>query len=153
MKKIYRVTLSVSDRDRLRKLLKAKVVSALKVTRARILLKADQSDAGACYSDAEISEALDVSAKTVFNIRKKWAELGLDAALERCKQASPSRLRKLDAAGEAKLIATVCGPAPKGRAAWTLELLAGEVVRLKIAPSICRETIRQTLKKTKSSLG
>ena len=153
MKKIYRVTLSASERQRLQKLLKAKVVSALKVTRARILLKADQSDSGACYSDAEISEALDVSAKTVFNIRKKWAELGLDAALERRKQASPSRLRKLDAAGEAKLIATVCGPAPKGRAAWTLELLADEVVRLKIAPSICRETIRQTLKKTKSSPG
>jgi len=153
MKKLYRVKLTAEERVRLQTLLKAKVVSALKATRARILLKADQSDEGACYTDAEISEALDVSSKTVFNLRKKWAELGLDEALERRKQASPSRLRKLDASGEAKLVATVCGPPPKGRAAWTLELLADEVVRLKIAPSISRETVRQTLKKTKSSLG
>lgn len=153
MEKVYRVQLSIEDRALLQSLLKSKTTSALKNTRARILLKADQSDGAPAYSDAMIAEAISVSPKTVFNIRKKWVEVGLEGALERVAQVSPSRLRKLDAVGEAKLIATVCGPAPKGRVAWTLELLADEIVRLKIASSICRETVRQTLKKTKSSHG
>ena len=153
MEKVYRVGLSTEDRVLLQNLLKSKTTSALKNTRARILLKADQSDHAPAYSDAMIAEAISVSTKTVFNIRKKWVEVGLEGALERATQVSPSRLRKLDAAGEARLVATVCGPAPKGRVAWTLELLADEIVRLKIAPSICRETVRQTLKKMKLSLG
>ena len=153
MEKVYRVELPLQEREQLQQLLKAKNISSLKLTRARILLKADQSDGGPAYTDAMIAEALEVSAKTVFNIRKKWVELGLDRALERAQQSSPSKLKKLDASGEARLVATVCGPPPEGRVAWTLELLADEVVRLKLAPSICRETVRQTLKKTNSSRG
>ena len=153
MEKVYRVVLSPEDRSQLQCLLKSKSTSALKNTRARILLKADQSDNAPAYTDAMIAEAVGVAPKTVFNIRKKWVEVGLEATLERASQVAPSRLRKLDAVGEAKLVATVCGPAPNGRVAWTLELLAEEIVRLKIAPSICRETVRQTLKKTNLSRG
>ena len=159
MRKVYRVELSQVDRDQLKdlvrrgKLEKGKRPSALKLTRARILLKADQAEGGPAYTDAAIAEAFDVSPKTVFNIRQKWVELGLEQTLERRAQKTPSRQPKLDGKAEAKLIACSCGPAPEGRSKWTLQLLSDKVVELGLADSICRETVRQTLKKTSSSLG
>lgn len=158
MQKIYRVELSGEDRQWLLDLVKKGNAdkgfrpSALKLTRARILLKADQSEGSPAYSDAEIAEALEVSPKTVFNIRKKWVELGLEQALERRPQLN-RRAPKLDGKAEAKLIACNCGPAPEGRKRWTLRLLADKAVELKLVDSICPETIRKTLKKTSLSLG
>jgi transposase len=159
MRKVYRVELSQEDREQLKdlvrrgKLEKGKRPSALKLTRARLLLKADQAEGGPAYTDAAIAEALDVSPKTVFNIRQKWVELGLEQTLERRPQKTHSRQPKLDGKAEAKLIACSCGPAPEGRSKWTLQLLSDKVVELGLADSICRETVRQTLKKTSSSLG
>jgi len=159
MRKVYRVELSQEDREQLKdlvrrgKLEKGKRPSALKLTRARLLLKADQAEGGPAYTDAAIAEALDVSPKTVFNIRQKWVELGLEQTLERRPQKTPSRQPKLDGKAEAKLIACSCGPAPEGRNKWTLQLLSDKVVELGLVDSICRETVRQTLKKTSSSLG
>ena len=159
MRKVYRVELSQQDREQLKdlvrrgKLEKGKRPSALKLTRARLLLKADQAEGGPAYTDAAIAEALDVSPKTVFNIRQKWVELGLEQTLERRSQKTPSRQPKLDGKAEAKLIACSCGPAPEGRNKWTLQLLSDKVVELGLVDSICRETVRQTLKKTSSSLG
>ena len=148
MQKVFVVRLTQEERTQLEVLLKSRKTSGLKVTRARILLKADQQDRAPAWTDAEIAEALDVSLKTVFNIRRKWVEHGLAAALERKKQDAPSRLRKLDGKSEAKLVATCCGPAPKGRAKWTLRLLVDKVVELGLASSISPETVRQTLKKS-----
>jgi hypothetical protein len=159
MRKVFRVGLSQEDRDQLKdlvrrgKLEKGRRPSALKLTRARILLKADQAQGGPAYTDAAIADALDVSPKTVFNIRQKWVELGLEQTLERRPQKIPSRQPKLDGKAEAKLIACSCGPAPEGRSKWTLQLLSDKVVELGLADSICRETVRQTLKKTSLSLG
>ena len=85
--------------------------------------------------------------KTVFNIRRRWVEDGLEAALERKQQDAPSKPRKLDGKAEAKLVATCCGPAPKGRAKWTLRLLAAKLVELEVVDSISPETVRQALKK------
>ena len=88
MKKVYRVTLSEEERKQLQALVQkgkaesGRKPSALKLTRARILLKADQSaDSGPAWTDAQIAEAVEVSAKTVFNIRKKWVELGIKHVL------------------------------------------------------------------------
>ena len=159
MQKVFRVELSQEDRDQLKdlvrrgKLEKGRRPSALKLTRARILLKADQAQGGPAYTDAAVAEALDVSPKTVFNIRQKWVELGLEQTLQRRPQKRPSRQPKLDGKAEAKLIACSCGPAPEGRSKWTLQLLSDKVVELGLADSICRETVRQTLKKTSLSLG
>ena len=159
MQKVFRVELSQEDRDQLKdlvrrgKLEKGRRPSALKLTRARILLKADQAQGGPAYTDAAVAEALDVSPKTVFNIRQKWVELGLEQTLQRRPQKRPSRQPKLDGKAEAKLIACSCGPAPEGRSKWTLQLLSDKVVELGLVDSICRETVRQTLKKTSSSLG
>lgn len=153
MQKLFVVRLSQEERERLLAMVKAGKASALKLTRARVLLKADQQERGPAWTDAEIASALDVSLKTVFNIRRKWVEEGLEAALERKPQGAASRPRKLDGQAEAKLVATCCGPAPKGRARWTLRLLATKLVELELVDSISPETVRQTLKKTKLSLG
>ena len=159
MRKVYVVQLSDEERDQLHELIKKGTLkkgrrpSALKLTRARILLKADQAEGAPAYSDAEIAEALDVSPKTVFNIRQKWVELGLEQTLERRPQRSPSRQPKLDGQAEAKLIACSCGPPPEGRSRWTLRMLSDKIVELGLVDSISPETVRQTLKKTSSSLG
>ena len=159
MRKVYVVQLSNEEREQLEELVrrgkleKGRRPSALKLTRARILLKADQAEGSPAYTDAGISEALDVSPKTVFNIRQKWVELGLEQTLERRPQQTPSRQPKLDGKAEAKLIACSCGPAPEGRSKWTLRLLSDKAVELGLADSLSHETVRQTLKKTSSSLG
>lgn len=158
MQKLYVVQLSSEERETLQELIKrgnrkkGQRPSALKLTRARILLKADQAEDAPAYTDAEIAEALDVSSKTVFNLRKKWVELGLEQALERRQQAN-RRQPKLDGKAEAKLVACSCGPAPKGRSKWTLRLLADRAVELELVDSISHEAVRQTLKKMSSSLG
>lgn len=158
MQKIYLVQLSDEERKILLDLVnrgnrkKGQRPSALKLTRARILLKADQAADAPSYTDAEIAEALDVSPKTVFNLRKKWVELGLEQALERRPQVNRRR-PKLDGKAEAKLIACSCGPAPEGRNKWTLRLLADRAIELELVDSISHEAVRQTLKKTLSNLG
>jgi transposase len=153
MQKVFVVRLSAEEREQLVGLVRAGKASGLKLVRARILLKADQQERGPAWTDAEIADALDVCLKTVFNVRRKWVEYGLDRALERKQQDTPSKPRKLDGKAEAKLVATCCGPAPKGRAKWTLRLLAAKLVELEAVDSISPETVRQTLKKMRSSPG
>ena len=153
MKKVFVVRLSEAERLELDALVRKGKTSALTIARARILLKADQSKEGAAQTDAQVAEALSVAAKTVFNVRRRWVEEGLEAALRRKEQDCPSRPRKLDGVAEAKLVAACCGPAPQGRARWTLRMLAGKLVELEVVPSISPETVRRTLKKMQLSLG
>jgi transposase len=153
MKKVFVVRLSEAERSELEALVRKGKASALTITRARILLKADQGGDGERQTDTQVAEALSVAPKTVFNVRRRWVEEGSEAALSRKKQACPSRPRKLDGKAEAKLVATCCGPAPQGRARWTLRMLAGKLVELEIVDSISPETVRCTLKKMQLSLG
>lgn len=153
MKKVFVVRLTETERSELEALVRKGKASALSIARARILLKADQGKDGEAASDAEIAEALSVAAKTVFNVRRRWVEQGLEAALRRKKQDCPSRSRKLDGRAEAKLVAACCGPTPQGRARWTLRMLAGKLVELEVVDSISPETVRSTLKKMRLSLG
>ena len=153
MKKVFVVRLTDEERLELESLIRTGKASALTLARARILLKADQGDKGEAWTDGEIAQALEVAPKTVFNIRRRWVEEGLEAALTRKKQEHPSRRRKLDGKAEAKLVATCCGPAPEGRARWTVRLLANTLVELEAVESISPETVRRTLKKMQLSLG
>ena len=146
MKK-YRVTLTTDERESLAALIASGKGAAKKLTHARILLKADASDGGPAWIDDRIAEAMEVRVATVERVRQRFVEDGLDAALVRKKQDQPSRARKLDGAAEARLIALACSPAPVGRVAWTLEMLADKLVELKIVDSICPDTVRKTLKK------
>ena len=153
MKKVFIVRLTQTERAELEALVRKGKASALTIARARILLKADQGKRGEARPDAHIAEALCIAAKTVFNVRQRWVEEGLEAALSRKKQECPSRARRLDGEAEAKLVATCCGPAPQGRARWTLRMLANKLVELEVVDSISPETVRGTLKKMQLSLG
>lgn len=142
------VRLSAEEREHLEGVVNRGKVAAAKRRRAQILLKADAGTEGSGPTDAEVAKALDVGVITVHRVRQAYVEQGLSAAIER-KQSSRVRLPKLDGHQEAQLVALACGPAPEGRARWTLRLLSQRLVELEIVPSICAETVRQTLKKTK----
>ena len=151
MAKKYLVTLSPEERDRLTALVSAGRRSALTITRARVLLKADQAGGGPAWDDSRIAEALDCGQRTVERVRRRFVERGLDLALGRKPQDRPSRERKFDGASEARLIALACSPPPGGRARWTLKLLADKLVELEVFESVDDETVRRVLKKTSSS--
>jgi transposase len=149
--KKYLVTLSPEERQWLTGLVSAGKRSALTVTRARILLKADQADGGPAREDTAIAQALDCSVRTVERVRQRFVERGLEPALGRKPQDRPSRERKFDGAAEARLIALACSAPPEGRARWTMKLLADKLVELEVFDSVSDEAVRRVLKKTNSS--
>ena len=147
MKK-YRVTLTADERRHLLDLITAGKAAAQQLAHARILLKADQADGGPAWEDARIAAALDCGVRTIERIRQRFVEQGLEAALGRKPQDRPSRERKLDGRGEARLIALACSAPPEGRQEWTMKLLADKLVELQVVDAICDETVRRVLKKT-----
>ena len=150
--KRYVVRLAAAEREELSALVRRGRVWALRRTHAHVLLKADEGPQGPGWTDEQVAEALEIHPQTVRNIRKRYVEEGLAAALDRKKQPPRVHLRKLDGAQEARLLALACGPPPDGHARWSLRLLADRVVELEIVDSISHETVRQTLKKTSFSL-
>jgi transposase len=122
MKKMYVVKLSNKDRQWLNGVVRRGRDSARKIVRARILLKADASREG--WSDARIAEALEVGTATVERVRKRLVTQGLQAAVERRPQPPRPQKRRLDGAGEARLVALACSKPPQGHDRWTLDLLA-----------------------------
>jgi len=142
----YVVRLTAQERQQLEALGSKGKVAVYKVRHANILLKADAD--GPAWTDQRIAEAFGVHRNTVGNVRKRFVEAGLEAALERKKQCGPSRPRRLDAEGEKKLIALCKSPPPEGRGRWTLRLLGHRLVELEVVDSISPETVRQVLKKT-----
>src|SRR5207302_8077948 len=124
---------------------------AQRLLKARILLKADVSEAGEGWSDSQIIKALETSVSMVYRVRKQLAEEGFEAVLSRKQRATPAVARIFDGEKEAKLIALACSKPPKGRARWTLRLLEKKVVELQIVDRASDSTIGRTLKKTFSS--
>jgi hypothetical protein len=152
MFKQHVVNLSTEERTDLRRLVSAGASSARRLTRARILLKADAAAAGPRWTDAEIASALEVSVRTVARVRSEWASGGVARVL------TPVRSRrvyaaKLDDAACLRLTQIACSPAPDGQSHWTLRLLGDRLVELELVDSIARETVRLALKKTGSNPG
>ena len=125
--------------------------SAQLLTKARILLKANISDAGEGWSDSRIAAALDTSIATVERTRRQLVEEGFEAVLARKYNSNSARRHIFDGAAEAKLIALTLSPAPEGFARWSLRLLEEKVVELHIVERASDNTIGRTLKKTFSS--
>ena len=152
MNQKYVVKLSAADRERLQGMLSAGRESARTLTRARILLKSDASEAGAKWSYAQICEAFDVTEVTVSKVRRTYVEQGLEAAILR-KKPEREYKQRLDGNAEAHLVALACGAPPEGQVRWTLRLLQERMLMLNIVESVSHETVRQTLKKMNLSLG
>lgn len=152
MDKRYRVALTESERDELRKLVRVGKTAAQKLVRARILLLADQAEGGPAKSDPEIVESLGCGRASVERVRKRFVEEGLEAVLS----PKPSQRvyeRKMDGKAEAHLIAIACSAAPEGRSRWTLRLLGDQLVALEHVETVSHETVRRVLKKMNLSLG
>lgn len=141
-KKLYIVDLTSEEREQAIELTRKGKASTRKVTRARILLKADEG-----WTDEQIVAALDTSLSTVERTRKRFVEGGLQKALN--DDPRPGARRQLDGRGEAYLIALTCSEPPEDHDHWALRLLADRLVELGVVDSISHETVRQTLKKTR----
>jgi hypothetical protein len=152
MNQKYVVKLSEAERERLQALLTTGTERARTLTRARILLKSDMSEAGAKWSYAQIREAFDVTEVTISKVRRTYVEHGLEAAIQRKQPDREYRLR-LDGKAEAHLVALACSEPPTGQERWTLRLLQERLVELNVVESVSHETVRQTLKKMNLSLG
>src|ERR1700731_3715220 len=121
--KKYVVKLSEDERHQLNELIRKGKSSARRLTKARILLKADVSEGGEGWSDSRIIKALATSVSMVYRVRKQLAEEGSEPVLSRKQRATPAVARSFDGEKEAKLIALACSKPPKGRVRWTLRLL------------------------------
>jgi hypothetical protein len=149
--KKYVVMLSAQERDQLNDLIRCGKRSARMLTKARILLKADVSDAGEGWSDSAIAAALDTSIANVERTRRQLVEEGFEAVLRRKYNPNSARPHIFDGAAEAKLIALTLSAAPEGFARWSLRLLEEKVVELNIVEKASDNTIGRTLKKTFSN--
>ena len=149
--KKYIVRLSDNERRQLAALIRKGSSPAHRLLKARVLLKADVSEAGEGWSDNEIIDALATSASMVYGVRKQLVEEGLDAVLSRKAAASPGVPRIFDGEKEARLIALACSKPPEGYARWSLRLLESKVVELGIVEAASDSTIQRVLKKTLSS--
>ena len=145
--KKYVVRLTAEERAQLDELISKGKRSAQLLTKARILLKADVSDAGEGWSDSRIAAALDASIANIERTRRQLVEEGFEAVLTRKYNPNSARPRIFDGAAEAKLIALTLSPAPEGFARWSLRLLEEKVVELHIVERAGDNTIGRTLKK------
>jgi hypothetical protein len=134
--KKYVVTLSAEERERLQTLIRSGKHAARKLMRARILLKADASEAGDAWSDSQIAAGLDTSLVTVARIRQQLVEEGVDSVLTPKRSPNSARKRIFDGASEAKLIALACSVPPAGYAKWTLQMLEDKV-RCRVVSTAC----------------
>lgn len=139
------VELDQEERIFLHELIRKGGKSASVLGRARVLLKADEGK-----TDSENADFSGVSLSTVFRVRRRFVEEGLEPAVFR-KNTGERLYRKLDGDAEAVLIATACSESPEGFSRWTLKLLADRLVALEVVDSISPECVRTTLKKTNSS--
>jgi transposase len=152
MRKQHVVVLSEEERARLHTLIGQGTAPARALAHARILLKANQGEAGPGWTDRAIATALEIHHTTVARVRQQYATGGLDAAVDR-KAPEREYRRKLDGEQEAHLAVLACSAPPEGRKRWTLRLLAQRLVELDVVDAISYETVRQALQQTGSSRG
>lgn len=143
----YRVTLSAEERCDLENVVRKGKAAARKLTHARILLLADESDGRKRRSDEEIAETLHAGLRTIARVRKRFVTEGVGQAIEHRPQPCRPKKIKLGKEAEQQLLKLACSDPPDGRGSWTLELLADRLVRLRLVDSVSRETVRKTLKK------
>lgn len=149
----YPVLLAPEERAELEKVTRDRRASAAKIRRARALLLSDHNRPGGRMTGPQVADALGMHVNTVARLRKTFALQGDRPALERKVRETPAVAPKIDGRVEAHLIAICTGPPPEGRCKWTMELIAGELVRREVVESISGETVRRALKKISSSPG
>lgn len=145
----YIVILSDEERTSLTRLVTKGQTAAYRIKHAHILLKVDAP--GPNWTDEKVAQTFGCHAQTVRNVRQRFVEQGVEAALERKKRPLPPREKILDGEKEAHLVALGCSSPPEGQRRWTMQLLADKLVELEIVERISRQTVARTLKKTTSN--
>src|SRR3954452_2096025 len=134
----YRVELNEVEQAQLHRLISGGKHASRKVKRAQILLAAHHG-----VSDDDIARAVSVGGSTVYRTKRRFVEGNLELALS--EETRPGAARKLSGKQTALLIATACSNPPEGRKRWTLDLLAGAMIRLTEHEGLSRETVRRRL--------
>ena len=150
MNKKYIVRLMAEEKNELENLVKKGKTQVYRIKHANILLAVDVE--GPNWPDYQTAKAYKCHQNTVVNVRQRFVEQGFEAALERKRQQAPSRKRIIDGENEARLISVACSKPPRGSAKWTMQLLADELVALKVVDSVSGQTVWRTLKKTNLNL-
>jgi transposase len=150
--KKYKVTLNTEEREMLTALIRKGKGAARRLSRARILLLADETRADGGWKDADIAQSLGLHVRTVERLREKCVEVGLEAALNHT-QPRQTRSKVMDGAAEARLVQLACTSAPDGHERWSLQMLADKLIELQVVDSVSRETIRTRLKKMNLNPG
>jgi len=145
------VHLTEDQRSWLHRRIRSGKEPARALAHARILLKSDADGPG--WTDQQISAALDVSARLVEEVRRRFCQQGLEAAIERKAQPPRPDKRRIDGEAEAKLIRLACSKPPAGRDHWTLDLLADQMVKLNYVTKVSGDSVGRVLKKTSLSRG
>lgn len=149
--KVYRIKLTADERRALTEVSLGKrgqlKIAAWKVQRANALLMCDEGEDGPGWTDEQIAEAFSTTTRSLENWRKQAAEQGPLSLLERKQRATPPTPPILDGEKEASLTKIACSTPPDGRSRWTLQLLADELVALKIVDSISADTVGRAQKK------
>jgi len=148
----YHVTLTNEEREQLNKLVAKGNTQGYRIRHAQILLALDEAAENRKWTDKKISQAYRTTEKSIGNLRRRFVEQGVEAALGRQKRDNPPKI-KIDGETEAKIVALTCSEAPEGYSQWSLRLLAGKVVELGIMKSVSHTAIADCLKKTKLSHG
>ncbi len=148
----YRVTLAEEERKTLQDMVRMGKTAGYRIRHAQILLALDEVPANESWTDEKIGKAYGSHIRTIGNIRKRFVEEGIQAALERKERENPP-FSKIDGEAEAKIIALTCSQPPEGHCRWTLKLIANKVVELGILDSISDHGIGDLLKKTTFSHG
>jgi len=146
MNKRYIVRLTAKEREQLEDLTKKGKTQAYRIKHANILLAVDAD--GPNWPDHQVAKAYKCHQNTVRNVRQRFVEQGLESALERKKQYTPSCQKIIDGDAEARLITIACSTPPEGYAKWTMQMLADELVGLHVVESVSSQTVWRTLKKT-----
>lgn len=134
----YRVTLTKEERDQLQRLVRGGKGAVRRLKRAQVLLAADAGS-----TDEMIARNVGVGTSTVYRTKQHFVEEGLERALSEAPR--PGQARKLSAADESLLVALACSSPPQGQARWTLDLLAGEMVRLTLHKTLSGDTVGRRL--------
>ena len=148
----YRVTLTAEERNQLMRIISKGKTEGYRIRHAHILLAADEIEENKEWTDKSIAKAYHTTEKSIGNLRRRFVEKGLEAALGREKREVAPRI-KIDGEIEARIVALTCSKAPDGYSQWTLRLLADKVVELGIMESVSHTAIGDCLKKTKLSHG
>lgn len=145
----YIVKLNEEQRQQVEELVRRGKAPARSIMHGHILLKSDGGEQGPGWSYQQIEEVFGVGETTIKEVRKRYVEEGLEAALHRRKQPERPEKRKINGRQEAFLIATVCTEKPEGRERWTIRALTTRIIELEIVEQVGRETVRMVLQNNK----